>query len=125
MDPQVPNPDDSRVEYSELLEIGDPELMQQIVGGNADAFAVIFKRYHRLVYGTALNILRDAAEAEDLTQNVFLEVYRKANQFEPTRGTLKIWLLQFAYSRSVSRRNYLMVRQHGTQAELDVVEEEN
>src|SRR5580704_10571209 len=100
-----------RVPYAELLNLCDERLMQEVIAGNTDAFAVIFRRYHRLVHVTALRILRDAGEAEDLTQSVFLEIYRKVGQFDPARGTLKVWLLQYAYSRSVSRRNYLQARE--------------
>jgi len=115
-----------RVPYAELQKLGDEHLVREIRAGNADAFAVVFKRYHRLVHITALNILRDAGEAEDLTQTVFLEIYRRLGQFDPARGTLKVWLLQFAYSRSMHRRNYLFVRQYHNQTELtDVVERES
>ncbi len=55
--------------YSDLVSLSDAEVMAHLRCGNGDAFAVVFKRYHRLVHATALNILRDAAEAEDLTQN--------------------------------------------------------
>ncbi len=115
MDVRIPGTSPSvelhREAYAELLACTDNQLLQQMRGGNNDAFAVIFRRYHRLVHVTALRILRDAAEAEDLTQSVFLEIYRKAGQFDPARGTLKVWLLQYAYSRSLSRRNYLQARQ--------------
>src|SRR5260370_5313662 len=107
-----------RIPYAELQDCPDEKLVEEICGGNADAFAVIFKRYHRLVHVTALNIVRDAGEAEDLTQTVFLEIYRHLRQFDPARGTLKVWLLQFAYSRSMHRRNYLVVRQFHKQGEL-------
>ena len=66
--------------------------MQELAAGNTDAFAVVFKRHHRLVHVTALQILRDAGEAEDLTQTVFLEVYRRLGQFDPARGIIKVWL---------------------------------
>lgn len=113
----------SRISYAELVNLGDERLMQELQAGNTDAFAIIFKRYHRLVHVTALNILRDAGEAEDLTQTVFLEIYRRLGQFDPARGTLKVWLLQFAYSRSMHRRNYLAVRKFHTQVELSEEEE--
>jgi RNA polymerase sigma-70 factor (ECF subfamily) len=98
-------------------------VMQELQTGNADAFAVVFKRYHRLVHVTALHILRDAGEAEDLTQTVFLEIYRKAGQFNSSRGTLKVWLLQYAYSRSTNRRNYLLVRHIYKQTEVSAIDE--
>jgi RNA polymerase sigma-70 factor (ECF subfamily) len=108
----------NRIPYAELQDCPDEQLVNEICGGNTDGFAVIFKRYHRLVHITALNIVRDAGEAEDLTQTVFLEIYRHLRQFDPARGTLKVWLLQFAYSRSMHRRNYLFVRQFHKQVNL-------
>ena len=68
--------------YSDLSLLDDQILMSQLQSGNADAFAVIFKRYHRLVHVTDLRIVRDAGEAEDITQSVFLEFYRNAGQFD-------------------------------------------
>src|SRR5713101_7088310 len=112
-----------RTSYSNLLALGDERIMQELQTGNTEAFAVIFKRYHRFVHVTALHILRDAAEAEDLTQSVFLEVYRKAGQFDVRRGTLKVWLLQYAYSRSANRRNYLLVRRLYNKAEVSAIDE--
>jgi RNA polymerase sigma-70 factor (ECF subfamily) len=55
-------------------------------------------------------ILRDAGEAEDITQLVFLEIFQAAAQFDPARGNLKGWLLQYAYHRSINRRDYLAKR---------------
>jgi len=120
---QILGNESERVRYAELLGLSDEQVMEKLQAGNTDAFAVVFKRYHRLVHVTALRILRDAGEAEDVTQSIFLEVYRRAGQFDPARGTLKVWLLQYAYCRSMSRRNYLSVRQFYNQAELNAVEE--
>jgi RNA polymerase sigma-70 factor (ECF subfamily) len=118
-----PGEESIRTPYSGLLGSSDDEVMQELQAGNTDAFAVVFRRYHRLIHVTALRILRDAGEAEDLTQSVFLEVYRKAGQFDSARGTLKMWLLQYAYSRSMSRRNYLQVRQLDTGLGSEKIEE--
>jgi RNA polymerase sigma-70 factor (ECF subfamily) len=112
-----------RIPYAELQSLADERLVEEIRAGNADAFAVVFKRYHRLVHFTALNIIRDAGEAEDLTQTVFLEVYRRLGQFDAAKGTLKVWLLQFAYSRSMHRRNYLFVRQFHHHVDVREAEE--
>ena len=114
---------DDRMSYADLGALDDQLLMRHLHSGNTDAFAVIFKRYHRLVHVTALRILRDTAEAEDLTQSVFLEFYRNAGQFDSARGTLKVWLLQYAYSRSTNRRNYLLVRRLYNKADLSAVDE--
>jgi RNA polymerase sigma-70 factor (ECF subfamily) len=94
-----------------ITGLSDERIMAEIQAGNGDAFAVLFDRYHRLVLVTALRIVRDVAEAEEVTQSVFLEIYRAARDFDPARGSLKVWLLQFAYHRSINRRNYLTLRQ--------------
>jgi RNA polymerase sigma-70 factor, ECF subfamily len=95
---------------AELRLSTDNQLMVQLQDGVNDALAVLFERYQRLVFSIALKIVRDRGEAEDLTQTVFLEIYRSVAQFDPQKGTLKVWLLQFAYHRSFNRKQYLNKR---------------
>jgi RNA polymerase sigma factor (sigma-70 family) len=97
----------------------DEELMSQIQNGDGDAFAALFDRHHRLVLTIALRILHDASEAQDVTQNIFFELYRSAGRFDVRRGTLKVWLLQFAYHRSINRKNYLVLRQFYNRLDLE------
>jgi RNA polymerase sigma-70 factor, ECF subfamily len=96
--------------YTELAKLNDEAVMLCLKQGHRDALAVLFDRYHRLVMNIALRILRDAGEAEDLMQSVFLEVFRSSAQFDPVKGTTKVWLLQYAYHRSFNRRHYLSLR---------------
>jgi RNA polymerase sigma-70 factor (ECF subfamily) len=96
--------------YAELAKLADEAVMHRLQLGHHDALAVLFDRYHRLVMNIALRILRDAGEAEDLMQSVFLEIFRSAAQFDPARGTTKVWLLQYVYHRSFNRRHYLGLR---------------
>lgn len=84
--------------------------MTHLQAGHADVLAIIFDRYYRLVLSVAMKILRDVGEAEDLMQTVFLEIFKSAAQFDPSRGTLKVWLLQYAYHRGMSRRQHLSIR---------------
>jgi RNA polymerase sigma-70 factor, ECF subfamily len=90
-----------------LNQLSDEQLVQEIVAGAEDALTVLFDRYHRLVFGVAYKILHHSAEAEEVVQTVFLEVFRAVVNFDPRRGTLKVWLLQFAYSRALNRRRHL------------------
>jgi RNA polymerase sigma-70 factor, ECF subfamily len=94
----------------ELRDLNDECVMAHLQAGHADALAILFDRYHRLVLSIAMKILRDVGEAEDLMQSVFLEIYRSAAQFDPTRGTTKVWILQYAYHRGMNRRQHLNVR---------------
>lgn len=82
----------------------DAELMADVEAANGDAFAALFRRYGRLVRRVAADILRDAGEAEDVTQEVFLEIYRKASLYDPSRGSVRVWLLQYAYHRALRRK---------------------
>src|SRR6266436_6468332 len=113
--------DANPLRYQDLLKSSDEQLMRELQSGNADAFAVVFDRYHRLVLVTALRTLHDAGEAEDLTQTIFLEIYRTAARFDSSKGTLKMWVLQFAYNKSISRRNYLSVRQFYNQTRFEEI----
>lgn len=106
---------------SSLECCGEDQLMRALQSGNRDALSVIFDRYHRLVLVTALRILNDRGEAEDLMQSVFFEIFLKAAQFDPAKGSLSKWILQYAYHRSINRKNYLAVRQF---QKIDIVEPE-
>ena len=94
----------------ELRRLSDESLMLHLQAGHADVLSVIFDRYYRLVLSVAMKILRDVGEAEDLMQTVFLEIFKSAAQFDPARGTLKVWILQYAYHRGMSRRQHLSIR---------------
>ena len=96
--------------------------MAHLQAGHGDALAVLFDRYHRLVLSIALKIVRDTAEAEDVTQNVFLEIFRSVAQFDPARGTTKTWVLQYAYHRSINRRQQLNARHFYEQTSIEEVE---
>jgi len=104
--------------FDGLSTFTDEELMAHLKAGHDDALAVLFDRYHRLVLSIAYKILRDLGEAEDTMQAVFLEIYRSAAQFNPAKGTTKVWLLQYAYHRSLNRRQYLRIRSFYDQSEV-------
>lgn len=89
----------------------EEDLVRALKAGDGDALRVIFDRYHRLVLVTALRIVHDIGEAEDLMQSIFFEIFQKATQFDPSKGTLSNWILQYAYHRSINRKNYLSLRQ--------------
>jgi RNA polymerase sigma-70 factor (ECF subfamily) len=105
----------------ELQALPDDMLMAHLSSGHDNALAVLFDRYHRLVLKVALKILRDAGEAEDLLQNVFLEIFKAAAQFDPAKGTTKVWILQYAYCRSMNRRQQLVSRKFYTSTDISEI----
>jgi RNA polymerase sigma-70 factor (ECF subfamily) len=109
--------------YGELAERDDPALMREVLAGNGDALAVLFDRYQPTVLSIALRILRDRGEAEDVLQAIFLEIFQSAAQFDPARGKFSTWIMQYAYHRSINRRNYLLARQFYTSLVIDELTE--
>jgi RNA polymerase sigma-70 factor (ECF subfamily) len=95
---------------ADLCRLSDDSVMAHLQAGHTDALATLFDRYHRLVLSIAMKILRDVGEAEDLMQSVFFEIYKCAAQFDPAKGTTKVWILQYAYHRGMNRRQHLNVR---------------
>lgn len=108
--------------FAELKGLEDAELMAHLQAGRNDALAVLFDRYHRLVLSIALKIVRDPGEAEDVMQGVFLEIFRSVAQFNPAKGTTKVWILQYAYHRAINRRQHLNARNFYRKANLDELE---
>src|SRR5271167_5175924 len=108
--------------FAELKDKDDGELMAHLQAGCNDALTVLYDRYHRLVLSIALKIVRDPGEAEDVMQSVFLEIFRSVAQFDPAKGTTKVWILQYAYHRAINRRQHLNARNFYNQTNLSEIE---
>src|SRR5262249_42102415 len=100
----------------------DADLVAELRVPDSDALDVLIGRYVRLVRRVAAGILRDEGEAEDVAQEVFFEIYRKAHLYDPSRGPVRVWLLQYAYHRSLRRRNVLRRRAAYRGESLDEVD---
>ena len=105
-----------------MLKLSDEDVMERLRQGHPDALPILFDRFYRLVLKIALRILRDPGEAEDLMQDVFLEIFNKAAQFDAAKGSTKTWILQYAYHRSLSRRQYLALRSFYDRQEITELE---
>ena len=103
----------------DINDNSDELLIAQIVTGNRNALAALFRRYARTVRATACRILRDVAEADDLVQEVFLHINQKCAKFDPSKGSAKAWIAQIAYRRSIDRRRHLCSRSFYTQLSID------
>lgn len=92
-------------------DVSDECLLQQICIGNGEALAALFERYARLTRSVAVRILKDAAEAEDLVQDLFLFIQRKCGIFDRSKSTARSWIVQMTYHRALDRRRYLKSRE--------------
>lgn len=88
-----------------VREASDIELLRQVALGSEQAFRDLWSRYGRAVYGVCHLELRDAGTAEDATQEAFLRIWRRAEMFDPGRGTAPAWILTVARNaaRNVAR----------------------
>jgi RNA polymerase sigma-70 factor (ECF subfamily) len=100
-------------------ECSDEFLLDQLREGDHGALALLFRRYARLVRTVAYRILHDAAEADDVVQEVFLFVFRKGALFDAARGSARSWIVQVTYHRAIDRRRHLVSRHFYLNAELD------
>ena len=94
---------------------GSPEppdelLIAEIGRGDQEALAVLFRRYARLVWTVAERIVRNKAEADDLLQDVFLLIRRRASVFDTSKGSVSSLIVHMTYQQALSRRRYLHSR---------------
>ena len=83
---------------------GDPTLlMRQVASGDRQAFTVVYDFVAPIVFGVARRVLRDPAQAEEVAQEVFLELWRTAARFDPERANVRTWAAVMAHRRAVDR----------------------
>jgi RNA polymerase sigma-70 factor (ECF subfamily) len=92
---------------NDLASSSDEVILSALLAGSHHALAVLFDRYGRLVLSIARRILHDDGEAEEVMQTVLLDVFCSAAKFDPERACFKVWLMQFAYHRSLRRKHQL------------------
>jgi RNA polymerase sigma-70 factor (ECF subfamily) len=95
----------------------DGYLMARVAAGDRDAFARLFDRHSPIVLGLLVRILGRRSEAEEILQEVFLQVWRQADRYEPGRSTPRGWLLVLARSRALDHLRSREARQR-REAEL-------
>src|SRR3954452_5165237 len=85
----------------ERVEIDD--LLRAVARGDDSAFARLYDLLAPRVYGLARRVLRDPAQAEEVTQEVLVEVWRTAGRFDVARGSATSWIFMIAHRRAVDR----------------------
>ncbi|MER5596199.1 ECF RNA polymerase sigma factor SigK [Streptomyces sp. NPDC002265] len=79
------------------------DLLNQVALGDQRAFTVLYDAMAGPVLGVARGVLRDRAQAEEVAQDVLVEVWRTASRFRPERGSAANWILTLAHRRAVDR----------------------
>lgn len=95
----------------------DALMMLYVQSGDELALGCLFQRYAQLLRRIAARILQNAAEAEDLVQDLFIFIRRKAAIFDSSKSSARSWIVQMAYQRAIERRRYLASRNFYAHAE--------
>jgi RNA polymerase sigma-70 factor, ECF subfamily len=103
-------------------ELADDTLIARICADDPEALGLLFRRYARLVWSIGRRILGNNEEADDLLQDVFLFLRRKASAFDSAKGTARTLIVHITYQRAISRRRHLTSRHFYASKEF---EEEN
>ena len=78
-------------------------LLRRVAHGDAEAFASFYDHTRSRVYGLVTRVLRDPGYSEETTQDVYLQVWRNASNYDPSAGSALAWLMTLAHRRAVDR----------------------
>jgi RNA polymerase sigma-70 factor (ECF subfamily) len=81
----------------------DRDLVARIAERNESALAMLYERFSGTIYALCLRILGASGDAEDVLQETFLQVWRQASRYDPTRSSVSSWLILIARSRAIDR----------------------
>lgn len=86
---------------SSIQELSDEALLHAIAGGAVWAMEPLYQRYSRLLYSMAYRMVSDHQIAEDLIQDAFLSVWRRADSYSPQAGAVRSWLISILHHRTI------------------------
>ena len=95
---------------SENGPLTDEELIERISHRDTAALGTIFDRYYKVVLNITWRVLGDRAEAEDLTQEIFLQIFHHAHRFDSSQDTVKSAIVRYSFQRSYNRRMSMILR---------------
>jgi len=110
--------------HPEPEQENDVELLKAIAARDEAALAQLYDRYRTILVGLLMRILNNREEAEDVLQETFLQVWRKAADFDESRGRPFTWLVTVARSRGIDRLRTLASRERVAEAGAREVSEE-
>ena len=84
-------------------QVTDSMLISRVRAGDEDALAALHDRYAQVVYSVALRVLGETTQAEDILQEIFLQLWRNPQTFDSSRGSLGAWLAVITRHRAIDQ----------------------
>jgi RNA polymerase sigma-70 factor (ECF subfamily) len=91
------------VEPDSGQDLSIESLLRDVANGDRTAFAEVYDRISSRVMGLVTRLLRDRAQSEEVTQEVFLEIWQQAGKFDANKGSGMAWVLTMAHRRAIDR----------------------
>lgn len=83
------------------IRLSDHSLFERIVARDSNALSELYDRFSKLLYGVILAVVRDTDDAEDVMQEVFVQIWRSASTYQSSLGTPKTWMVKLAHNRAI------------------------
>jgi len=103
--------------------LSDVQLLHAIAARDDAALARLYDRYRLILFGLLLRILNSREEAEDVLQEVFLQIWRRAGDFDEVRGQAFTWMVTLASSRAIDRLRVINARRRLAASATDEISE--
>jgi RNA polymerase sigma-70 factor, ECF subfamily len=94
---------DDSTELDDVVPVSLNDLLGQVAEGNQAAFAQLYDQCAGRVLGLVRRLLKDSAQSEEVTQEIFLEVWQNAKRYDPAKGSATTWILTMSHRRAVDR----------------------
>jgi RNA polymerase sigma-70 factor, ECF subfamily len=94
---------DHKILQPETAQTTDADLLRRIARGDEESLAELYDRYRTILFGLLFRILGNRTEAEDILQDVFVQVWQRAKDFDENRGKAFTWLVTLSRSRAIDR----------------------
>ncbi len=104
-------------------QLSDSELVQQVISGEQSALMDLYSRYGKAVYSMAMSVLGQSYQAEEVTQDIFLKVWHRAEQWDERKGQFIHWLLAVTRNAAIDRARKEARRSPRAQIPLDLIAE--